>query len=188
MQDGVRESAAAQLYQLCLMVAPEKGRAALTKPLLKLLDDASPAVLGKLLPHLTVCLSRLEFDAQSAKELCDATLRAEARIGRRWRLSRALLAALPALAEVVAADAVNDALLPLVFSQLAGGAAAARDAAAAALVQLFRMLTKERHRTEVRVAAPPRRSPRLIAWCTATLRPAIDGHFARRAGARACAA
>lgn len=146
---SIRESAAAQLRQLPFIVPAEKDRNSLTRPLLHLLNDATPSVLAKLLPNLALCLPRLSFDERQSRDLCQAALKTDTVFERQWRLSRDLAAALPAIAAVVPPDAVYESLLPLAFHYMTNAVAAVRDVAAVALVGLFRMLRKERERTEV---------------------------------------
>lgn len=142
-------SAAAQLHELYTLIHPDRGRDALSRPLLKLLADTSPHVLGKVLGNLHVVISRSRLDAGAQRDFCVALVRAEAGFGHRWRLSCALAEAVPALAEVVPPDLLHELVLPILFRYLDSGAYAVKDVAADALCAVFRKLKKERQRSEV---------------------------------------
>ena len=160
LQESVRRLAAAQLHHLCVSTTAEQGRSGLVRPLLRLAADASLAVLAPLLPHLPAIVARFPL-AASAATLWTALLDLEAEHGaRHWRIVVAVVRTAGVLAAQLPQEVQQEELLPLLFRVLQSGPVAAEDAAAEALVTVFRGLRRERVRTDVR-CPPSVRAPQV---------------------------
>jgi hypothetical protein len=178
IQEKVRQSAAAQLHHLCTLIALDKGRGGLVRPLLRLLTDPSPTVLLRLLPNLGVVVTSLAPTGPVAAEIYAAVTAADGSFGRNWRLTLALASTATTLAAALPPDAAFESLVPILFRYLTSGPAVVGDPAASGLVAVLRQLKKEKQRTEVRPHMPNAAcSLRIRAMCNAC--PTLPIKYAR---------
>jgi hypothetical protein len=150
VQDAVRTCAAAQLHELFVITEPASRGPSLARPFMRLLADPSPLVLQNLLTHFEVIAPRLPRGTVQPRELVAAIVAADGRAGHAWRARAGIAAALPALADLLPPDVVGDALLGLGMRYLLTGVAAVKVNAAVGISAVFRSMSKERQRTEVR--------------------------------------
>jgi serine/threonine-protein phosphatase 4 regulatory subunit 4 len=88
-----------------------------------------------------------EQRGKTCSAFVEPLLRLEAVSGYSWRLQLVLLRTMPSFPAFFSPDQLNDRFLPLALKYMGEGAAALREAAAAAAAALWRGLRKPAHRT-----------------------------------------
>ena len=157
----VRLAMAAALPDVAAALGRERCCQYLRQPTAALLQDERPEVAAALLGRLPELLSHFNptgataASAAAAEEqrakvfapFVEPLLRAEAGSGAAWRLQLAWLQAAAALPAYLPPEPLHDRFLPVALKYMGEGAAAVRDAAAAAVAALWRGLRKPGQRT-----------------------------------------
>lgn len=148
----VRLAAAAALPEVAALLGRERCSQYLRQPVAALLQDERREVQAALLARFPEVLEHFSQGAQEdarTKALgafVDPLLRLEAVSGFSWRLQLSLLHAMAAFPAFFSPDQLYDRFLPIAWKHMADGAAAVREAAAAAAAAIWRALRKPAHR------------------------------------------
>lgn len=157
----VRLAVASALPEVAAALGRERCCQMLRQPVAALLQDERPEVAAALLSRLLEVFAHFNpsgataATAAAAEEqrvkvfapFVEPLLRAEAASGAAWRLQLAWLRAGTSFPAFFTPDALHDRFLPLALKYMAEGAAALRDAAAAAAAAMWRALRKPAHRS-----------------------------------------